>query len=60
MAIPSRASFHLAALADTGMISGHRGACEIRYRVEFDKIGALITFLMEDCCGGEYDVPRLL
>ena len=52
-ASPSRASFHLSNMADAGLVTATRNAREITYRVSFDRIGALIRYLMEDCCGND-------
>lgn len=49
-ATPSRASFHLAALADSGFIAAERQSRSLCYTVDFTRIGALLTFLMDDCC----------
>ncbi len=49
-ATPSRASFHLAALGDTGLLISTRQSRQITYRVDFAAIGGLVRFLMEDCC----------
>lgn len=51
-ASPSRASFHLKAMAEAGLVASERKAREIRYCVRFATLGALVTFLMEDCCAG--------
>lgn len=51
-ASPSRASFHLANLAETGLVTAEKSAREIRYAVRFETLAALITFVMEDCCAG--------
>ena len=51
-ATPSRASFHLSALADTGLIRGTRQSRTILYAVDFSRIASLVSFLMEDCCRG--------
>ena len=55
-ASPSRASFHLSNMAKTGLILSTRQAREIRYRVNFQAIGELIRYLMEDCCGNNASV----
>ena len=52
-ASPSRASFHLAALAGTGLVTAERHAREITYRVDFRRISGLVRFLLEDCCAGD-------
>lgn len=49
-ATPSRASFHLSGLADAGLVSSTRHAREITYRVEFAAIGALVDYIIRDCC----------
>lgn len=51
-ASPSRTSFHLAALAEAGLIKSERRSRQLIYRVEFPRLGALVTFLVEDCCKG--------
>ncbi|MQY42489.1 metalloregulator ArsR/SmtB family transcription factor [Epibacterium sp. SM1969] len=57
-ASPSRASFHLAALSDAGFVVRERQSRSLNYRVNFATLGALITFLMEDCCNGSTDLKR--
>lgn len=51
-ASPSRASFHLAALADAGFVLRERQSRSLTYRVSFERLGGLVTFLMQDCCRG--------
>ncbi|MCG3268613.1 helix-turn-helix transcriptional regulator [Yoonia sp. I 8.24] len=51
-ASPSRASFHLAALAEAGFVVRQRQSRSLNYRVDFDRVGGLVSFLMEDCCMG--------
>ncbi|WP_172300187.1 helix-turn-helix transcriptional regulator [Pseudoruegeria sp. HB172150] len=51
-AAPSRASFHLAALAQAGLVVPERVSRQIIYRVDFDALGGLMGYLIEDCCGG--------
>ena len=51
-ATPSRASFHLASLSEAGFAVGEKQSRQMIYRVNFEHIGALISFLMEDCCKG--------
>lgn len=52
-ASPSQASFHLAALSEAGLVTSTRHAREIRYRIAYQRIGALIDYLMNDCCAGD-------
>lgn len=51
-AAPSRASFHLAALSRTGLIRAERQSRQIIYRPDFDRIGALMGYMLHDCCKG--------
>lgn len=51
-ASPSRASFHLAALSEAGYVHRERQQRSLLYSVDFKRIGALLTFLMDDCCNG--------
>ncbi len=55
-ASPSRASFHLATLSDAGLVTADRQAREIRYSVSFATLGALMNFVLNDCCKGEPSV----
>ncbi|MEL6233469.1 MAG: metalloregulator ArsR/SmtB family transcription factor [Pseudomonadota bacterium] len=49
-ATPSRASFHLSKMAEAGLVTHDRAAREVTYRIEFQAIGAVIRYLLEDCC----------
>ncbi|MEM9047511.1 MAG: helix-turn-helix transcriptional regulator [Pseudomonadota bacterium] len=49
-ASPSRASFHLSRMAEAGLLTAHRQAREITYAVDFSAMGALMRFLLQDCC----------
>ena len=51
-ATPSRASFHLSTLSEAGLVTATRQAREIIYRVEFTAFGALVAYILRDCCGG--------
>lgn len=51
-ATPSRASFHLAIMTETGLLSSERRSREIYYRVNFKSIGNLVHYLIHDCCEG--------
>ncbi|WP_286197018.1 metalloregulator ArsR/SmtB family transcription factor [Tropicibacter sp. R15_0] len=55
-ASPSRASFHLSALSDAGCVTRERQARSQRYRVDFERMGQLLAYLLEDCCGGNEQV----
>jgi DNA-binding transcriptional ArsR family regulator len=45
-------SAHLAILVRAGLVASRRDGRSIIYRADFDGMGALMTFLMEDCCQG--------
>ncbi|MEM9434001.1 MAG: helix-turn-helix domain-containing protein [Pseudomonadota bacterium] len=57
-ASPSKTSFHLAALSETGIASKERRSRSLNYQINFAAIGALINFLMEDCCKGSAELRR--
>lgn len=52
-ATPSRTSFHLAALTEAGLLSPTRVARNVIYRVDFGAMGALMGYLLHDCCAGD-------
>lgn len=49
-ASPSRASFHLSNLAAAGLVTSSQTARQVTYRADFETIGAVIKYFMEDCC----------
>lgn len=49
-ATPSKVSFHLSALEDVGFISSSREHRKINYTVNFQSLGALLNYLLVDCC----------
>lgn len=51
-------SANLAVLLNAGLVANTREGRGIRYRAEMDQMGALLSFLMEDCCGGHPDLCR--
>ncbi len=55
-ATSSRASFHLSALENAGVISSERQSRKIVYRANFQHIGSLISFLLNDCCENHPDI----
>lgn len=57
-ATPSRASFHLAALADAGIVHRERQSRSLIYTVQFARLGALMAFMLEDCCGGNLELKK--
>lgn len=57
-ASPSRASFHLAALANAGLVRSERASRKIVYRADFETAGALMTFFLRDCCRDDPELRR--
>jgi len=55
-AASSRASFHLAALENAGVITSERQSRHIIYRADFGELGGLISFLLNDCCDNHPDI----
>ncbi len=55
-AASSRASFHLSALERTKVISSERRSRHIIYFANIDRLGGLMSFLLNDCCGGHPDI----
>ena len=55
-ATSSRISFHLSALERAGVISSERRSRHIIYRANFNSLGGLISFLLNDCCGSHPDI----
>lgn len=49
-AAPSRASFHLTTLSKAGLITATKQARQITYRVDFQAVGALFAYMLQDCC----------
>lgn len=49
-ASPSRASFHLSNLAAAGLVTSTQSARQVTYRANFDAIGAIMQYFMDDCC----------
>lgn len=49
---PSSLSFHLQELAHAGLVEGRQEGRTIVYSARFAFINAVLSYLMEDCCGG--------
>lgn len=53
LAVPHNTmSSHLGVLARTGLISSERHSRSIVYRVRLERVRELVSFLLQDCCGG--------
>ena len=53
---PSTMSHHLSTLERAGLVTSERESRLIRYRADYAGMKRLLTFLMQDCCGG---VPEM-
>lgn len=51
-AAPAKITFHISALERAGLVSSERISRQIIYRIQFEQIGALLMYLMRDCCNG--------
>ena len=49
---PSSLSFHLAQLANAGLITQRRQSRQIIYAADYAAMNALMAYLTENCCGG--------
>ena len=57
LAVPHNTmSSHLGVLARAGLITARRHSRSIVYRVDLDRARALVTFLLQDCCGGRPEI----
>ena len=55
-ALPNTMSSHLAKWHRAGIVTSERDGRHVIYRADFDAIGQLIVYLMEDCCNGNVEV----
>lgn len=55
-ATPSRTSFHLSDLEKSGLVLSEKHARNVVYRVDFQRIGQLVSYIIEDCCAGHETV----
>lgn len=49
---PSTMSHHLASLERAGLVGSERQSRQILYRADYAGMRRLLSFLMQDCCGG--------
>ena len=49
-------STHLGILERVGLLCAERQSRSIIYRAELDRVRALTSFLVQDCCGGHPDL----
>ncbi|MEO0421467.1 MAG: metalloregulator ArsR/SmtB family transcription factor [Pseudomonadota bacterium] len=53
---PNTLSTHLQALLMAGLVSRERKGRSIVYRAHFGEVSKLLTFLMQEACGGEEQI----
>ena len=53
---PSTFSFHVAALERAGLVRSVRSQRQILYSANLNGVRELLTFLLDDCCGGHPEV----
>jgi ArsR family transcriptional regulator, arsenate/arsenite/antimonite-responsive transcriptional repressor len=54
---PATLSFHLANLAQAGLVSNRQEGRFVIYSTDFANMNALVAFLTENCCGGRSCKP---
>lgn len=54
---PSSMSFHLAQLANAGLVVQRRAGRSIIYAADYAAMNGLMAYLTENCCGGEPCTP---
>lgn len=52
-AAPSKVSFHLSALEQAGLVKAKRASRHRVYRANYTKIGQIMNYLLNDCCGND-------
>ena len=53
---PNTLSANLNILSHAGLVSSRRQGRSIIYTAEYDRMRALLGFLVEDCCGGSPEI----
>jgi DNA-binding transcriptional ArsR family regulator len=57
LAVPHNTmSSHLGILSRAGLVRSERRSRSIIYRADLDELREVVTFLLQDCCGGHPDV----
>ena len=59
-AVPSTLSTHLGLLQRAGLVTSERRSRQVVYRADYHGAGALMRYLMEDCCKGHPAVRAAL
>lgn len=47
---PNTVSFHLGRLLNAGLVRYRRNGRELHYAVDYERLGGLVKFLIDDCC----------
>ncbi|AJE45970.1 ArsR/SmtB family transcription factor [Celeribacter indicus] len=55
---PSTVSGHLSILKRAGLVTAQRQQREVLYAPDLETVNDLVTFLLEDCCGGDETACR--
>jgi len=53
---PNTLSAQLLILANAGLVRARREGRSIIYSADYDRMGSLLLFLTEDCCGGRAEI----
>jgi len=53
---PNTLSAQLGVLANAGLVRSRRVGRSVIYMADFDAMGALLVYLMADCCGGRPEI----
>lgn len=57
LAVPHNTmSSHLGVLARAGLVTAERQSRSIVYRADLERVRDLVTFLLQDCCGGRPEI----
>lgn len=52
---PATLSFHLQQLKQAGLLGVRRDGRSLIYAIDFERMGALLDYLKQDCCGGRQE-----
>ncbi len=53
---PNTLSANLNILSHAGLVASRRAGRSIIYTADYERMGALLGFLVEDCCGGSPEI----